>query len=1097
MEMVLLKCFSSLRFSALVSHKSHVFTHVNIKCFIGFDQRFLVHIVEQGKSRFLIEWFTNQMSYSVPQIVTEIEAHLSGNLNDTDPNFYDNIISDSGNIFSLQSIISSLEIPLNIKFSASSILLTLVTRFYKIFDTDTADNFTNWCISAVPVSIIGLLNWELYIKELAMIYATVVVHRTEIDIIEYSFLDQIAPLFEQSPQHAIIGLYFTGAVVEAFLTFENIKVPKSFKSTTYILIVEQTISKLYSYRAVKDTEVEYAALNTIYQCLQGTQNVYNQDFDEVYAFTVEVQFGAAPHFIDFQFFQVLVSCYQELDTDKRNIVLEIFFRIISIRAIYFHDFDFKNDDVFLKRLYIHMAIFITQILDINQESYDSAYLNLISQIAYKFRIILQNHIELVSTHQSFSELISKFYDFTMKILDLDILMNQPQNVLYTMNFWALFYRDYLNLKKDTIRKLVHEKIIDILYSYSQLISDAFSRFPEETSDLFLDESENCIPPLLVISNFAHIDYETVANHFLDQFIEQRDIYFRNKSLMNENVLSIQFQIVTLLLKIEPSSSKTELYYSIQVEIFYNIWILLNETEDNIIEYKNSHENLPKQLEKSVLMFLSAFESTIFLKNTVISISIMNLMSDKIPGCSFEFFYLFVFHRLLLTLNTFGDSPILVKIAIHVLGNFCIRNCYSQIIKKDERIKEIIFPEFVFCNDLAQQENHENLLKISYHMIYEPCFKKEICDLYSKLGEEFINQMKLYDEKGFLTLLLKLTSLLDSITRHEDYQSFFNWFVPQYLDQLEIRTSGILNNPKITPPFLRFWCSFVHNISSRIVFDEFSPNGILLFKHACQTMTIFLNIMKSNASIKTFEDFSESFEQLLILLNESISAEYVMFHAFFIYNDPVFNDIIQLFFGTINKIDIQVLFLYPTVAYSLISLVRALIKERFNELFHIPDRLNIFELILIILYTSIKATHLHDCTNLAISTIECLFSKIYQHKVSDLSISILHNNSEIISKISLNLWQMIPYSPSIADANLKILINNLDYFYTFANLIRSKIFDVDEKLDMLLADLESSLQTYIDIPDDRTKNQRSFAIQYDRYIQFISSLPNYIKLDLET
>lgn len=85
-------------------------------------------------------------------------------------------------------------------------------------------------------------------------------------------------------------------------------------------------------------------------------------------------------------------------------------------------------------------------------------------------------------------------------------------------------------------------------------------------------------------------------------------------------------------------------------------------------------------------------------------------------------------------------------------------------------------------------------------------------------------------------LRDLRGVVTATLLRKTYTMFFDWFHPLHEPLLRAAhvyaTAGAHN---VTIPLLKFYCEFVHNKPSRILFDSSSPNGILLFRETSQVL----------------------------------------------------------------------------------------------------------------------------------------------------------------------------------------------------------------------------------------------------------------------
>jgi hypothetical protein len=101
----------------------------------------------------------------------------------------------------------------------------------------------------------------------------------------------------------------------------------------------------------------------------------------------------------------------------------------------------------------------------------------------------------------------------------------------------------------------------------------------------------------------------------------------------------------------------------------------------------------------------------------------------------------------------------------------------------------------------------------------------------------------FDSSAFLSLMADLSVLVSVPPREADFSPFIRWFIPHRIRMLEDRIHVIVSQPTLLTSVLEFWLNLVSNKGGRIVIEDFSADGIILFKSRLQFIRAFLDIFR--------------------------------------------------------------------------------------------------------------------------------------------------------------------------------------------------------------------------------------------------------------
>lgn len=136
------------------------------------------------------------------------------------------------------------------------------------------------------------------------------------------------------------------------------------------------------------------------------------------------------------------------------------------------------------------------------------------------------------------------------------------------------------------------------------------------------------------------------------------------------------------------------------------------------------------------------------------------------------------------------------------------------------------------------------------------------------------------------LLRDLRGIVDAAHNKRTYSLFFDAFFPLLFPLLNRVAETLCDDEMVMTAVLKFMQEFVYNKGQRIVFDQSSANGILLFREAssliCSYGSRILSIPVRN------DIYKEKYKGIRLMLNtltHALTGNYVNFGVFELYKDP--------------------------------------------------------------------------------------------------------------------------------------------------------------------------------------------------------------------
>ena len=182
------------------------------------------------------------------------------------------------------------------------------------------------------------------------------------------------------------------------------------------------------------------------------------------------------------------------------------------------------------------------------------------------------------------------------------------------------------------------------------------------------------------------------------------------------------------------------------------------------------------------------------------------------------------------------------------------------------------------------------------------------------------------------LAIDLSGVFTAIKKADHYTIAFSWLFPELATALVQIMPAVAKNADVAYNMLKL-CHYLTLPSphGRITFPPYSPNGIILFKHAAGIMAAYLTSMgQEPVQNDIFTEKYRQFKRCCQIFHSLLTSDVVLFDAFEIYSDPVFNDLLKLFFAVISEIDMSSLFEYPKVVMAMFNMLKALAANQLSK-----------------------------------------------------------------------------------------------------------------------------------------------------------------------
>eukprot|EP00494_Astrolonche_serrata_P025405 UN25666 len=215
---------------------------------------------------------------------------------------------------------------------------------------------------------------------------------------------------------------------------------------------------------------------------------------------------------------------------------------------------------------------------------------------------------------------------------------------------------------------------------------------------------------------------------------------------------------------------------------------------------------------------------------------------------------------------------------------------------------------------------------------------ELFDRFMKPFEEIFEKLEnvtdFQNRKVCITgvgLARDLTGCLRALTNSRGYMAFFDWIYPRYFRTFLRMFEPWWDHPFVCIPMLKFISAFTHQKFQRIDFPVSSPNGIHLFREISKVLVTYGNRVLRAPEQQMDDPYKERYKAIMVcmmILQRSLSGQYVNFGMFEIYDDPSLRQSIMVVVNMVRKFRYEVLMSYKKISIAWWKLLELLFRQHF-------------------------------------------------------------------------------------------------------------------------------------------------------------------------
>jgi len=186
--------------------------------------------------------------------------------------------------------------------------------------------------------------------------------------------------------------------------------------------------------------------------------------------------------------------------------------------------------------------------------------------------------------------------------------------------------------------------------------------------------------------------------------------------------------------------------------------------------------------------------------------------------------------------------------------------------------------------------------------------------------------------AIMGILRDLRGIAEAATNKRTYNMLFEALHPSLFIMCKRVAETWHTEPTVMTALLKFIQEFVHNKSQRIVFDQSSANGILLFRETSQIVCTYgSRILELPVQRDLYTEKYKGIRLMLNVLTCALSGDYVNFGVFALYQDPALSESLKVSLGICMNIPIQDVLTYPKLSKAYFSFLEILFRNHLDVL----------------------------------------------------------------------------------------------------------------------------------------------------------------------
>lgn len=894
-----------------------------------------------------------------------------------------------------------------------------------------------------------------------------------------NFFITIANIIPDSdPHHRELRYSFFAKVINEIQDTQNIYAQKI---KTKILADKNDASLFNLFMDVVNSNfqgvLDFSQANTIQASLElllailcfykKKQNSTKSDTDENALYFCDLTLNFKDVLTDANFISTLFSLFNfsKAENSKEIIknLLKVILEIISVKESYFPNIKDKLS------LIVPIVTNLTQLIQMDILR-DSDVFLLSSQVIYKLSLLVSNNNVIMNMQDQLFSFLSVLREILAPYLtDTNLFVSNNESIINFIKFWTTI------ISKNSSIVQFKEMSFPLFQSYIQTLLKSSSELPDEMIEILgLDKYIICeqikVMPVLLKTDFAALGilletasrqvFESYKNIIINKRIDNMDQFHACDVQMAIYILIMTVGLSSILTKDNIRKKRRPLDFE---EIFFKFIIeVIDFTDQNIPTIFSMNGMF---LERAIYLFARSFQRTIF--------SVFSSESSQEENGQVLINYNKIIKRLvdaLYCLHVFTNEKFIFENLKSIQKIYNHLNSLSSSKSKildhlDSLSVSLTEKAMISAQESQPIENYALLLEVSRNITEgvangafqfmsnpEIClnFKKEIPMLMQIVksivakNQEVIKPFLASIEAKFnelasggennstvavLVFIYQLIGIFSNDTSNESskpsngsFLEFFKWAFPNQLTALAKIAPQVSVNPEIASTYLKLWYIFMSQVTihqkNSSIFKPHSPDSIILFTMVTNVLVSYLQATAATvAQNDLYKEKLKPMKNAMLLMSESLGADYIMFGVFELYNDPTLVNLLTNFISIISGLSIEVILQYPKLSIAYMKLIVALCK---NHLMTICNcSLEFFDYLFTAIYAGLREIN-EEIRDMSIDAGKLMGKFVQSNKTNQVIAESIGRNQAVITQILTIAIDL--YLTTNKEYNLLMLIN---------------------------------------------------------------------------
>ncbi|CCI50333.1 unnamed protein product [Albugo candida] len=808
-------------------------------------------------------------------------------------------------------------------------------------------------------------------------------------------VDEVTKFLQATVDHCIIGLQILNELVTDMnlpvagknLTFHR-KLAVSFREEALFRIFQVSLTTLEQLHlqniggasADQERRMGEQAVGLVINCL--TFDFIGTNSDECTGETGSVQLPSSWRSLiqDPQTLQLFFDYYNSTTPPIASKCLEVLMLLASVRRSIFSE---KDRAIFLSRLLTGICQILSTQQGLSEQENYHEFCRLLSRIKSNFQLA-----ELLKC-DSFQEWIERTPDFTVKSFQQWQWSANSTHSLLLLWTHLVAASPYMRLDNNpgslnSASSFLDVSVPKVIEAYVQSRLDSAQQCSADSSlENPIDDEGGLLEQLEKIHTICHYDYASTGKYLIARFDVVLNGYVEltrsvDQSLSDtkpnnlegmENQLAWLIYIIGSIIGVQAyAPNSTEGDELIDADLSQSVFRAMQITESRLISTGGQHK-ASQHFELSLLYYFSNFRrSYIGEQHGMPSVAAPLLLPtcavvigpDATSTNSKNATYQRMFEHM-----GFGDHTVVVNMIVTKIGNnlkfwgnnevivsktmdlfFEIASGYSsgKLLLGLETVQYLIghhtSDEFPFLSNPANTRH-----RTTFHMAIARLLFTTQFDECSERFERFIEPIEDVLNKLLQTPNFRLPEVREAITgvcrdlrgivqqtfNRRTYACIFDMLYPMYFPIFVRAAKDLFDAPAVTNALLKFLQELAHNKAQRIVFDQGSAKGILLFRELSNVVVAY---GRQLLAIQTGKDpYAEKYKGISLCLGvlyRAMGGNYVNFGVFELYNDKCLENAIEVGLQLIFAVPDEDLLTYPKLKSAYFFFLEILFRNQVSS-----------------------------------------------------------------------------------------------------------------------------------------------------------------------